>query len=207
MICINWKRGHLKRLRWLIQLNGEDLQELSRDFQQVHVHVCLIQIKQRPGNLWKVSKHQRVDDMKLALIGRAVCAATVIAMGLSSLQARSPMSYMYILMVNMIGPAGNSLSQTAAMQTLSDQDWNRVKQMATRLSESVDAVSSGGTTPTDIERAKSSEWKSWAGKFADTVSLAVNAAERRNQTALITAADDLMDICKGCHTAFPQAPQ
>ena len=93
------------------------------------------------------------------------------------------------------------------MQTLSDQDWNRVRQMAGRLSESAEAVSSGGTTPADIERAKSSEWKAWAGKFSDAVSLAVNAAERSDQAALVTAADDLMNVCKGCHTAFPQAAQ
>ena len=144
--------------------------------------------------------------MKIGPIGRALCAAAVVlAMGLSNVQAGSPASYMYILMVNMIGPAANSLSKTAGAPVLSDQDWDRMKQMTARLNESAEAVLSGGTTPADIERARSSEWKSWAGKFSDAVSLADNATERRDQAALVRAANDLEDVCKGCHMAFPQA--
>jgi cytochrome c556 len=145
-------------------------------------------------------------NMKVGMIGRVACVVAVsLTVALSNGQAGSPASYMYILMINMIGPAGNSLSQTAAIQTLSDQDWNRVKQMAARLNQSAEAVSSGGTTPADIERAKSREWKAWAGKFSDAVSLAINAAERRDKAALVAAADELAEVCKGCHSAFPEA--
>jgi cytochrome c556 len=143
--------------------------------------------------------------MKNELIVAAWVAAVVSVMGMSNVQAVSPASYMYILMVNMVGPAGNSLSQTAAIETLRDQDWNRVEQLAARLNQSAEAVSSGGTAPADIERAKSREWKAWAGKFSDAVSLTVNAAERRDKAALVAAADELAEACKGCHSAFPQA--
>jgi len=145
-------------------------------------------------------------NMKVGLIGRVACVVAVsLTVALSNGQAGSPASYMYTLMINMIAPAGNSLSQTAAIQALSDQDWNRVEQIAARLSESAKAVSSGGTTPADIERAESGEWKAWAGKFSDAVSLAINAAERRDKAALVAAADELAEVCKGCHSAFPQA--
>ena len=144
--------------------------------------------------------------MKVSSIGRVACVVAVsLTVALSNGQAGSPASYMYILMINMIGPAGNSLSQAAAIQTLSDQDWNRVEQMAARLNQAAKAVSSGGTTPADIERAKSREWKAWAGKFSDAASLAVNAAERKDKAALVAAANELAEVCIGCHSAFPQA--
>jgi hypothetical protein len=112
---------------------------------------------------------------------------------------------MYVLMVDMIGPAANSLWATAGAAALSDQEWVRAKQMATRLTESAVSVSSGGTTFADMQRAESSEWKTWAGKFTDTASLVANAIERKDKIALVGAADDLMDVCQGCHMAFPQA--
>jgi hypothetical protein len=146
--------------------------------------------------------------MKIASIGRIVCTAAIFAvMGLSSGQAGSPASYMYILMVNMIGPSANSLWKTAGTPALNDQDWDQARQMAVRLAESANGVSAGGTTTEDIERARSGEWKTWASKFRDAVSLAASAAERRDQAALVAAADDLMEVCKGCHMAFPQAAQ
>jgi len=119
-------------------------------------------------------------------------------------EARAPATFMYILMVDMIGPAANSLWAATAAPTLSDQDWVRVKQSTTRLSESAPSVSFGGTTTGDIERAKSSAWTSWAAKFTDKVSLAANAVERRDRMALVAAADDLLEVCEGCHVAFPQ---
>ena len=114
---------------------------------------------------------------------------------------------MYVLMVDMIGPAANSLWAIAGAPALSDQEWARAKQMAARLTESAVSVSSGGTTFADIRRAETSEWKTWAGKFTDTVSLVASTIERKDKIAFAAAADDLMDVCQGCHTAFPQAAQ
>jgi hypothetical protein len=122
-------------------------------------------------------------------------------------EARAPATYMYILMVDMIGPAANSLWAAAATPTLSNQDWARVKEMTARLTESAESVSFGGTTAGDIARAKSIEWKTWAGKYADTLSLAANAIERKDKMAFVATADKLMVVCQGCHVAFPQAVQ
>ena len=122
-------------------------------------------------------------------------------------EARAPATYMYIQMVDMIGPAANLLWAAAATPALSDQDWARVKQMTARLAETANSVSFGGTTTADVDRAKSSEWKTWSAKYADTVSLAGSAVERKDKTALIAAADRLMEVCQGCHAAFPQSVQ
>jgi hypothetical protein len=112
---------------------------------------------------------------------------------------------MYTLMVDMIGPAANSLWAAAAVPSLSDQDWTRLKQATARLSESTWSVSFGGTTAADLERSKSSVWTSWTAKFTDKVSLAANAVESRDKQAFTAAADDLLAVCEGCHAAFPQA--
>lgn len=124
---------------------------------------------------------------------------------LSAAEARAPATFMYILMIDMIGPAANALWAAAASPALSDQDWVRLKQMTARLTESAHSVSFGGTTRSDIERASSSAWKSWAAGFADKVSLAATAVERKDKMALVAAADDLMEVCEGCHMAFPQS--
>jgi hypothetical protein len=114
---------------------------------------------------------------------------------------------MYLLMVDTVGPAANALWATTGRAGLDDQDWDRVKQTTARLRESADLVSFGGTTSKDIERARSNAWKIWAGKFSDTVSLAANAAARKDKTALVAAADDLVGVCQGCHAVFPQVAQ
>lgn len=114
---------------------------------------------------------------------------------------------MYILMVDMIGPAANSLWAIAAAPALSDREWERAKQIAARLSEMAASVASGGTTAADTERAGSRDWTIWAGKFTDTVSLTAKAVERQDRPGLAAAADALVEVCQGCHTAFPQAAQ
>jgi hypothetical protein len=147
---------------------------------------------------------------------RIIFAAFALAIGVavaswgtasSAGEARAPATYMFILMVDMIGPAANSLWGAAATPALSDQDWARAKEMTARLTESAVSVSFGGTTPEDIARAKSSEWQTWAGKYTNTLSLAANAVEDKDKMAFVAAADGLMEICQGCHVEFPQAVQ
>jgi cytochrome c556 len=112
---------------------------------------------------------------------------------------------MYILMVNMVGPQANSLWRMAGTQKLSDQDWERMKQVVARLSESAIAVSTGGNSSEEADRAISPEWKNWAGKFTDAVSTAAHAVEHKDQMELVVASDALMEACKRCHIAFPPA--
>ena len=135
-----------------------------------------------------------------------VCiAAAVTAAGLEPSQAQIPQSYMYILMVNMVGPPATSLWETVGRQTLTDQDWQRMKEAMARLSESASAVAAGGTSASEAERAKSSEWRNWTGKLVATTSAATDAVDRKDQQALLAASDTLVEICEGCHTAFPPA--
>jgi hypothetical protein len=121
--------------------------------------------------------------------------------------AQTPQSYMYILMVNMVGPPATSLWETVGAQSLNDQDWQRMKEAVARLSESASAVAAGGNSAGEGERAKSSEWKAWAGKLMATTSSAAGAVDRKDQMALLAASDMLVEVCEGCHTAFPPVLQ
>jgi cytochrome c556 len=127
-------------------------------------------------------------------------------MGMGNSQAQTPASYMYILMVNMVGPPATSLWEIVGAQSLSDQDWQRMKQAVARLSESASAVAVGGTSAGEAERAKSTEWQNWAGKLVATASSAARAVDRKDQMALLAASDVLIEVCEGCHTAFPPVP-
>jgi len=133
-----------------------------------------------------------------------VCFAVVLAAtAWSSSRAQAPASYMYILMVNMIGPAANSLWETAGTETLSDGDWKRLAEASGRLTDMAATVSAGGTSAVETERASSAPWKEWSGKFTDAAMAAALAVERKDQAALVSASDSLVEACEGCHTAFP----
>lgn len=144
--------------------------------------------------------------MKIArTVSCAACSAVALlaAAAWSSGQAQTPQSYMYILMVNMVGPPATSLWETIGAQRLNDRDWQRIKEAVTRLGDSASAVAAGGTSAAEVERAASSEWKNWAGRLVTTTSSAARAVDRKDQMALLAASDALVEVCEGCHTAFP----
>jgi len=137
---------------------------------------------------------------------RAACLfGAVSTAAFTAVHAQGPQTYMYILMVNMVGPAANSLARVADKQEMSDQDWTRVKEMVATLNDSTVAVATGGNSSAEEERARSPEWKAWSARFTATVSYSAEAAERKDRTALLAANDALVAACEGCHTAFPAA--
>lgn len=146
--------------------------------------------------------------MKMApTVSRAAFLAIALSIGAawSSGQAQTPQSYMYILMVNMVGPPATSLWETVGAPSLNDRDWQRMKEAAARLSEVAPAVAVGGNSASEAERAKSSEWRNWSGKLVATTSALNRAVDRKDQAALLAASDTLVEVCEGCHTAFPPA--
>jgi cytochrome c556 len=146
-------------------------------------------------------KFQALALCRVACLSGAVLSTVAF----TAVQAQAPQTYMYILMVNMVGPAANSLARIAGKQEMSDQDWTRVKEMVARLNDSSASVATGGNSAAEEERARSPEWKAWSARFTATVSSTAEAAERKDRTALLAANDALVAACEGCHTAFPPA--
>ena len=59
-----------------------------------------------------------------------------------------------------------------------------------------------GTRRAEQARAKSPVWQDWTKKVSDAATAAKTAAERKDQMALATAGDNLVEYCEGCHMAF-----
>jgi cytochrome c556 len=136
--------------------------------------------------------------------GACLFAAMLSTVAFTAAQAQAPQTYMYILMVNMVGPAANSLSRVAGKEEMRDQDWVRVKEMVITLNNSAAAVATGGNSAAEEERARSPEWKAWSARFTAAVSSTAEAAERKDRAALLAASNALVAACEGCHTAFPR---
>jgi len=118
-------------------------------------------------------------------------------------QTRAPFSYMYTLMMDVVGPAGNSMMERSALRTQGDEDWRRLKQDVVKLVGSTGQIAFGGTTAPEEQRAKSNEWQRWASKLSEAASAAERAIDHRDRAALLAANDRLAESCEGCHMAFP----
>jgi hypothetical protein len=145
----------------------------------------------------------RIAKEHLTIVCLLAGATFVVVPAASGGQAQAPFSYMYTLMVNVVGPAGNSLEHSAA-ETLADEDWRRLKQEASKLTESARQVAFGGTSGVEEQRAKSDVWQSWATKFSEAALAAERAVDHRDKIALVAASDSLVEVCEGCHMAFPR---
>src|SRR6185295_8653410 len=144
--------------------------------------------------------------MRIASTGHTVVIAAVASfVGCGIAYAQTPASYMYTLMVNIVGPAANSLRDDAAKHPLRDEDWERLRQSATTLMQSRSQISFGGTMPAEEQRATSLSWQSWADNLSNSVLAVTRAINSRDQEALSAAGGDLHRVCAGCHTAFPPA--
>ena len=136
-------------------------------------------------------------ERTIALLG----ATALIATGWFGAHA-APATYMYTLMLNIVGPPAMSLREMAGSTALSDRDWEQLRPIVRRLRDSAPLVSTGGTSTEDMQRAETSEWRRWSGMFAQTTAAAADAVERKDQVALKAANNALVQACSGCHMAF-----
>ena len=104
-------------------------------------------------------------------------------------------------MVEVVNPAANTLWSARGKDTLSDKDWDDIKQAVATLSTASATVRVAGSSPNYRTLAASAEWRDWSSKFTATVQAAVRASNRKDQQALMTAGNTLVDVCQGCHAA------
>jgi len=149
--------------------------------------------------------------MKIARFCRArtalsasALAVLLTAAGLSAVSAAAPAN-MVALMMEVVGPAVQPIWDGSYADKLTDQDWERIKKAAADLAASEQTIAVGGPAPAERQRANSPAWKEWYGKFTAAVTDANRAANAKDQMALATAGDTLVEVCEGCHTAFPAA--
>ncbi len=85
-------------------------------------------------------------------------------------------------MIRTVDPATQPIWELSYADKMTDADWARAEQA----------------------RAKSPKWQGWTRKMAAEANAAKAAADKKDQMALATAGDNLLEVCGGCHMEFDQ---
>ncbi|MSP94304.1 MAG: hypothetical protein EXR00_03460 [Alphaproteobacteria bacterium] len=107
-------------------------------------------------------------------------------------------------MIRTVDPATQPIWELSYADKMTDADWARAQQAAANLVRSVSTTASGGNVPAEQARAKSPKWQGWTRKMAAEANAAKAAADKKDQMALATAGDNLLEVCGGCHMEFDQ---
>ena len=120
----------------------------------------------------------------------------VLGMIAASPVSSAQMSFV-MLMVDDINPAANTLWNASIKDTLSEQDWDQIKQAVGRLTAASMVVSAG--VPAQRDLTQSQEWREWSARFTATLQAASRASNDKDRQALTAASNRLVDVCEGCH--------
>jgi hypothetical protein len=112
------------------------------------------------------------------------------------------------LMVTMVDDVAHSIWDASNKGTaLTGREWVNVNEHAYQLQAAATLVSLGGTGQADRGWVTSPAWQEWAGKLRDGGVAVKRAVDAKNQMALRSAGDALVDVCEGCHKVFkPDLP-
>ncbi len=90
---------------------------------------------------------------------------------------------------------------------LSGREWQVIDEHALQLQAAATLVSLGGTGQADRGWVTSPGWQDWARKLRESGVAVKRAVDTKNQMALRSAGDALVDVCEGCHKQFkPDVP-
>ena len=90
---------------------------------------------------------------------------------------------------------------------LTGREWQVIDEHALQLQAAATLVSLGGTGKADKGWVTSPAWQDWARKLQDAGVSVKRAVDTKNQVALRSAGDALVDTCEGCHKQFkPDLP-
>jgi hypothetical protein len=112
------------------------------------------------------------------------------------------------LMVAIVDDAAHGLWEGGNTDMpLSELEWVEIQMNTFQLEAAATLISLGGTGPADRGWVTSPGFQERARKLSDLAVSARGAAVAKDQKALRTAGDTLVDICNDCHTVFkPNIP-
>jgi len=88
-----------------------------------------------------------------------------------------------------------------------EEEWQAVEYYSIQLAASGPLITLGGTGQFDNAWVSSPLWLDYAMAMSDAAMKALDATRIQDQELLITAGNELLDSCLGCHEAFkPDAP-
>ena len=112
------------------------------------------------------------------------------------------------LMVGMVDDVAHDIWEGGNKKTtLTDREWSVISEHAIQLQAAATLVSLGGTGEADKGWVTSPAWQDWSRKLRDSGVTVKRAVDSKNQMALRSAGDALVDTCEGCHKQFkPDLP-
>jgi len=112
------------------------------------------------------------------------------------------------LMVGMVDDVAHDIWEGGNKgATLTGREWAVINEHALQLQAAATLVSLGGTGQADKGWATSPAWQDWSRKMRDAGVTVKRAVDTKNQMALRSAGDALVDVCEGCHKQFkPDVP-
>ena len=111
-----------------------------------------------------------------------------------------PVAGVYQLMKAIIIPNAEVVWNVAMEAPQDDPEWTAVQNSALTLAESGNLLMIGS-------RAKDQgDWVKAAQALVDEATVALRAAEAKNEDALLEAGDRLLRTCSGCHRQYKKSP-
>ena len=112
------------------------------------------------------------------------------------------------LMVGMVDDVAHDIWEGGNKgATLTGLEWLVLNEHALQLQAAATLVSLGGTGQADRGWVTSPAWQDWARKMRDAGATVKRAVDTKNQMALRSGGDALVDVCEGCHKQFkPDVP-
>lgn len=110
-------------------------------------------------------------------------------------------------MVRVIDHASHQLwnAEKEGMAPKTDADWENIVEHATQIATAGVLIRLEGTGPNDRTFVQQPDWQKFGAELSSAGVAALNAAEAKNQAALVVANGRLVDACDSCHTRFKPA--
>jgi hypothetical protein len=154
--------------------------------------------------------------MALSLACKTVAALSLASVGLASLVGWSPTLAQAVppaflplqmslnrLMVAVVDDAAHGIwAGGNKNEALTDSEWVEIEMNTYQLQAAATLVSIGGTGPADRGWATSPGFQERARKLNDMAVSARSAVTGKNQVALRSVGDTLVDVCNECHDVF-----
>ncbi len=148
-------------------------------------------------------KHVLTTNLQISALLLASFAGISGILSVSAQAADAPAPGTFrAYMANVVGPATQPIWDLGYAEKVTDADWDRLKKASADLVGAIPTIRKGGFSGAEQARGKTPAWQEWTKKMAAAVNDAKGAVDGKNQMALATAGDTLLEICSGCHMEF-----
>ena len=112
------------------------------------------------------------------------------------------------LMVTMLDHSAHYIWDYAALEeTMLEEEWAAVEYYAIQLAAGGPLITLGGTGEFDNGWVSSPQWLAYSMDMSNAAMKAKTASRLEDKELLMTAGDELLDSCLGCHDLFkPEIP-